>query len=61
MPRRDRPVFPAEDNAGRSRAHAERGTAPDPSIWGHFAGGPGTNPVDVAFLDDKLKELLASG
>lgn len=33
---------------------------PIPSIWGHFAGGPGTNPVDVKFLDEKLKELLAS-
>jgi homoserine O-acetyltransferase len=29
------------------------------SVWGHFAGGPGLNPVDVAFIDDKLKELLA--
>lgn len=33
---------------------------PIPSIWGHFAGGPGLNPVDVAFLDMKLKDLLAS-
>ncbi|MBV5262716.1 alpha/beta fold hydrolase [Pinisolibacter aquiterrae] len=33
---------------------------PIPSVWGHFAGGPGTNPTDVAFLDAKLKELLAS-
>lgn len=33
---------------------------PVPSVWGHFAGGPGTNPVDVAFIDGKLKELLAS-
>ena len=32
---------------------------PMPSIWGHFSGGPGTNPEDVQFLDDKLKELLA--
>jgi homoserine O-acetyltransferase len=31
-----------------------------PSVWGHFAGGPGTNPDDVRFLDKKLKELLAS-
>jgi homoserine O-acetyltransferase len=30
------------------------------SIWGHFAGGPGTSPEDVKFLDAKLKELLAS-
>ena len=31
-----------------------------PSIWGHFAGGPGTNPGDVDYLDAALKELLAS-
>jgi homoserine O-acetyltransferase/O-succinyltransferase len=31
-----------------------------PSIWGHFAGGPGTNPDDVKFIDDALKELLRS-
>ncbi len=31
-----------------------------PSVWGHFAGGPGTNPVDVAFIDARLKELLDS-
>jgi len=31
---------------------------PVPSIWGHFAGGPGINPDDVKFIDDKLKELL---
>jgi homoserine O-acetyltransferase/O-succinyltransferase len=31
-----------------------------PSIWGHFAGGPGTNPDDVKFIDNALKELLRS-
>ena len=30
-----------------------------PGVWGHFAGG-GVNPVDTKFLDDNLKELLAS-
>ena len=30
------------------------------TIWGHFAGGPGTSPVDIKVLDDSLKELLAS-
>jgi homoserine O-acetyltransferase/O-succinyltransferase len=29
-----------------------------PGVWGHFAGG-GVNPVDTAFIDDVLKELLA--
>jgi homoserine O-acetyltransferase len=31
-----------------------------PSFWGHFAGGPGTNPNDVDFIDAKLKEHLTS-
>ena len=30
-----------------------------PGVWGHFAGG-GANPVDIKFIDDILKELLAS-
>jgi homoserine O-acetyltransferase/O-succinyltransferase len=28
--------------------------------WGHFAGGPGTSPEDIKFLDAALKELLAA-
>ena len=30
------------------------------SIWGHLAGGPGFNPEDARFVDDAMKELLAS-
>ena len=30
-----------------------------PGVWGHFAGG-GINPVDTEYIDDVLKELLAS-
>jgi homoserine O-acetyltransferase len=30
-----------------------------PSVWGHQAGN-GLNPVDSSFIDDALKELLAS-
>jgi len=33
---------------------------PIPSVWGHFAGGPGTSPDDIAFVDARLKELLDS-
>lgn len=28
-----------------------------PSIWGHWAGGPGSNEEDVKWLDDKLREV----
>ena len=30
-----------------------------PGVWGHFAGG-GLNPVDTKWIDDQLKELLAT-
>lgn len=33
---------------------------PIQSIWGHLAGGPGFNPADAMFVDDAMKELLAS-
>ena len=26
-----------------------------PSIWGHWAGGPGDSKEDVTWLDDQLK------
>jgi homoserine O-acetyltransferase len=29
-----------------------------PGVWGHFAGG-GANPVDIKYIDDVLKDLLA--
>ena len=31
---------------------------PIPSIWGHWAGGPGDNPEDVKWLDDKLSDFF---
>ncbi|KAI1205597.1 Alpha/Beta hydrolase protein [Annulohypoxylon truncatum] len=33
---------------------------PFPSIWGHWAGGPGQSKDDVKWLDDKLKAFLAN-
>jgi len=52
--------FPTQDSQNEVASIPNATYVPIPSIWGHFAGGPGTNPVDVRFLDDKLKELLAS-
>ena len=52
--------FPPEDSENEV-AHMPNATfVPIKSIWGHFAGGPGTSKEDVAFLDNKLKELLTS-
>jgi homoserine O-acetyltransferase len=52
--------FPPEDSEFEVANMPNATFVPIRSIWGHFAGGPGLNPVDVAFIDGKLKELLAS-
>jgi homoserine O-acetyltransferase len=51
--------FPPEDEeyAVKHMPNAELRVIP--GVWGHFAGG-GVNPVDTKFIDDVLKELLAS-
>jgi homoserine O-acetyltransferase len=33
---------------------------PIESVWGHFAGGPAANAVDVKFIDSAVKEILAA-
>lgn len=60
MPGQTDLYFPPEDSQNEVAAMPNATLVPVPSIWGHFAGGPGTNPNDVRFIDDRLKELLAS-
>ncbi|MPQ94935.1 alpha/beta fold hydrolase [Thioclava sp. JE_KL1] len=60
MPGQTDLYFPPEDSVIEVANMPNAEFVPVPSIWGHFAGGPGTNPDDVKFIDDKLKELLAS-
>lgn len=60
MPGQTDLYFPPEDSQYEVSKMPNAEYRPIPSIWGHFAGGPGTNPVDVKFLDNCLKELLAS-
>lgn len=52
--------FRAKDSAYEVSKMPNAVFRPIESIWGHFAGGPGLNPVDVKALDASLKELLAS-
>lgn len=59
MPGQTDLYFPPEDSEFEVKNMPNAKLIPIPSVWGHFAGGPGTNPKDVAFLDTKLKELLA--
>jgi homoserine O-acetyltransferase len=60
MPGQTDLYFPPEDSRFEVANMPNATFLPIPSIWGHFAGGPGTNPDDVKFLDSKLNELLAS-
>ncbi|OIW30446.1 homoserine acetyltransferase family protein [Coniochaeta ligniaria NRRL 30616] len=52
--------FPPEDSQFEVEHMAPgRGTlAVIPSIWGHWAGGPGDSKADWKFLDDKMAELF---
>jgi homoserine O-acetyltransferase len=61
MPGRTDLYFPPEDSELEVTHMPNATLVPFESIWGHFAGGPGTSADDVAFLDGKLKELLAAG
>jgi len=60
MPGQTDLYFPVEDSQNEVANMPNADYVPVPSIWGHFAGGPGTNPDDVKFIDQKLTELLAS-
>lgn len=60
MPGRTDLYFPPEDSEFEVANMPNAEFIPFESVWGHFAGGPGTSPDDVRFLDRKLKELLAS-
>ena len=60
MPGQTDLYFPTEDSQNEVANMPNAEFIPFPSIWGHFAGGPGVSKADVKFLDGKLKKLLAS-
>jgi homoserine O-acetyltransferase/O-succinyltransferase len=51
--------FPPEDNEYEVKFMPNAELKVIKSVWGHFAGG-GANAEDTKFIDDHLKELLAS-
>ena len=59
MPGQTDLYFTPEDNEYEVSHMPDAELRTIPSIWGHFAGG-GMNPEDTKFIDDALKELLAS-
>src|SRR6266403_4714862 len=50
--------FTVEDNRREVAQMLRAELRPIPSIWGHRAGSPKTNPGDFAFLQKSVRELL---
>jgi homoserine O-acetyltransferase len=59
MPAEKDLYFPPEDNEYEVKHMPNAELRVIPGVWGHFAGG-GINPSDTKFIDDGLKQLLAS-
>jgi homoserine O-acetyltransferase len=59
MPAEGDLYFPPEDNAYEVERMPNAELRVIPGVWGHFAGA-GLSPQDTKFIDDALKELLAS-
>lgn len=53
--------FQVEDNRREVEMMRNARLLSIPSVWGHRAGMPVQNPVDAAFIDSALAELLSSG
>ncbi|KAG8624333.1 hypothetical protein KVT40_007400 [Elsinoe batatas] len=60
LPSRTDLYFPPEDSEIEVAAMGPGvGTCePFPSVWGHWAGGPGQSKNDAKWLDDKLRQLF---
>jgi homoserine O-acetyltransferase len=59
MPAKMDLYFPPEDNEYEVKFMQNAELRVIQSVWGHFSGG-GMNPIDTKFIDDNVKELLAS-
>ena len=59
MPASSDLYFPPEDSEYEVKHMPNAELRVCKTDWGHFAGGPGTSPEDIKFLDAALKELLA--
>jgi homoserine O-acetyltransferase len=60
MPSQTDLYFTAEESALEARQMPNAEFRPIPSIWGHLAGSPGANAPDTAYIDQALREILAS-
>ena len=60
MPGRTDLYFPPEDSAAAvaRMSHAELRVID--SLWGHRAGSPNSSPADIAFIEQAIRDLLAT-
>ena len=59
MPAEKDLYFPPEDEQWAAQFIPNAELRVIPGVWGHFAGG-GANPVDTAFIDGAVRELLTT-
>ncbi len=60
MPASSDLYFPPEDSEYEVKYMPNAELRIVKTVWGHFAGGPGTSPEDIKVLNKALIELLAS-
>ncbi len=60
MPSETDLYFTAEDSRREAALMPNAEFRPIPTIWGHRVNNPVQNPADARFVDDALRELLAS-
>jgi homoserine O-acetyltransferase len=58
MPSRTDLYFPVADNADEIAHLPNAELRPIPSIWGHVAGAPESNPADFAFVRNAVRAWL---
>jgi homoserine O-acetyltransferase len=59
MPSRTDLYFPPEDSAAAVREMPRAELRVIESLWGHRAGSPNSDPKDVAFIEQAIRDLLA--
>jgi homoserine O-acetyltransferase len=58
MPSRTDLYFPPEDSAAAVAHMPNAELRVLESVWGHRAGGPNSDPKDIAFIEEALRDLL---
>ena len=60
MPSRTDCYFPPEDSEIEVAGMPNAELRVVPSVWGHRAAAPGTDPEDIRFFDRAIRDLLAA-